>query len=171
MAEASLEGAPIQRCDSCDGTWVPRAAFENAAEIEDEISGWLAFELWKDAERFRGAMGDLACPGCDRQLVRLAYDDAEVHVDVCPDCDAVWLDAAELERTVDALGGELSKMDVAELLTAAFDEASQILREEGSLVKEWRHAARIAQLLRLRVLSDHPGLRKLLMSLQGGGFP
>ena len=172
LVAAKLEDADVQRCATCEGTWVPRAAFESAAELEDEDTGWLGFELWRDAERFRGLVGELPCSGCGKTMVRLAYGDADVHVDVCPDCAAVWLDARELERTVKALGKELSRMDTAKLLSAAFDEAGQILKEDGSLAKEWRHLGRVARLLELRVLSDHPSLRQLLMSLQGGGgFP
>jgi Zn-finger nucleic acid-binding protein len=172
LEPAKLDDADVHRCSACEGTWVPRAAFEDAAEDEDEDTGWLAFELWRDAKRFRGIAGELECPGCSTRMVRLAYGDADVHVDVCPDCSAVWLDARELERTVQALGRELIRMDVGKLLGAAFEEATQILREEGSLAKEWRHLARVARLLELRVLSDHPSLRKLLLSLQGGGgFP
>jgi Zn-finger nucleic acid-binding protein len=172
LEEAKLEDAEVRRCGACQGTWVPRAAFESAAETQDENTGWLAFELWRDAERFRGLAGELPCPGCGKTMVRLAYGDADVHVDVCPDCAAVWLDAQELERTVQALGKELARMDTAKLLGAAFEEAGQILREDGSHAKEWRHLTRVLRLLEMRVLNDHPSLRKLLMSLQGGGgFP
>jgi Zn-finger nucleic acid-binding protein len=172
LVAAPLEDAVVQRCPTCEGTWVPRDAFESAAEHEDEETGWLAFELWRDAERFRGLAGDLACPSCGKTMVRLAYGDAEVKVDVCPDDEAVWLDAHELERTVQALGREASRKKVGEILNAAFEEAGEILREDRSLVKEWRHFTRVVRLLELRVLNDHPDLRRLLMSLQGGGgFP
>jgi Zn-finger nucleic acid-binding protein len=172
LAAAELDGVRVERCGTCHGTWFPRSAFESAAELEDADAGWLAFELWRDAARFRGLAGDLACPRCGKRMARLAYGDVDVLVDVCPDCEAVWLDSHELERTVHALKKELGRMPVKRLLGAAFDEAGEILRRKGSLAEEWRHAARVARLLEQRVLADHPGLRKLLVSLQGGGgFP
>jgi len=172
LVEAELDGAQVHTCPSCEGTFVPRAAFDDAAENENDDVGWLSFELWRDAERFEGLVGDLDCPKCGKTMVRLSYGDADVHVDVCPTDAAVWLDSRELERTVHALGKELSRMDVGDILSAAFDEAGQILKEEGSLAKEWNHMTRVLRLLELRVLNDHPSLRKLLMSLQGGGgFP
>jgi len=172
LTAVELEGARAERCPSCHGTWFMRSAFEAAAEHADADAGWLAFELWRDAERFRGQAADLPCPRCGKRMARLAYGDVDVLIDVCPDCEGVWLDGEELEHTVHALRKELARMPVKELLGAAFDEAGQILRSKGSLTAKWRHAARVARLLEQRVLADHPGLRKLLVSLQGGGgFP
>ena len=163
-----LGAGTADRCPSCHGLWVSRDDFREAAEAADEEAGWLAFELWNDAERFRGAPGDLPCPACEKPLPRLAYGDAEVQVDVCPDCNGVWLDADELERTVAALRTELVRMPSRELLGVALEEAADIARREGSLSAEWHHLSRVARLLQLRVLTDHPVLRRLLMSLQGG---
>jgi Zn-finger nucleic acid-binding protein len=172
LTDVELDGVRAARCARCQGMWLPRSAFKHAVEHEDAEAGWLAFELWGDTGRFRGQRGDLACPRCAKTMVRLAYGDADVLIDVCPDCEGVWLDARELERTVHALGQELARMPVTRILGAAFDEAAEILRSKGSLAAEWRHAARVARLLEQRVLADHPGLRQLLVSLQGGGgFP
>jgi Zn-finger nucleic acid-binding protein len=172
LLPVAFDGVSAERCPSCQGTWLPRSAFKSAVEHEDAEAGWLAFELWRDAARFRGLAGDLACPRCRKTMVRLAYGDVDVLLDVCPDCQAVWLDARELERTVHALGKELARMPVKQILGAAFEEAGLILRSKGSLADEWRHMARVARLLEQRVLADHPGLRRLLVSLQGGGgFP
>ena len=172
LSASELEGARAERCASCHGTWISREAFRDAAEHADEESGWLAFELWRDAERFRGIAGQLPCPSCAKGMPRLSYGDAQVSVDVCPDCAGVWLDPDELERTVTALRTELVRLPARELLSVAFEEATEIAKREGSLAAEWRHLARVARLLELRVLTDHPQLRKLLMSLQGGrAFP
>ena len=168
LEETELEGARAHRCAACHGFWVSREAFRDAAEHTDEESGWLAFELWHDAERFRGVPGDLACPQCAKAMPRLAYGDAEVQVDVCPDCEGVWLDADELRKTVAALRTELVRLPTSELLNVAFEEAAELAKREGALASEWKHLSRVARLLQLRVLTDHPQLRRLLISLQGG---
>lgn len=172
LARRSLDGVVTEHCPTCHGTWITRRAFREAAERADDESGWLSFELWRDAEDFRGEPSDLACPACGEPMARLAYGDEDVQVDVCARCQGVWLDPEELERTVAALRTELSRLRASELVELAFDEAAEIAREGGSLAREWRHLARVARLVELRVLTDHPRLRRLLMSVQGGGtFP
>ncbi len=172
LVEATLEGAAVQRCPGCSGLWVRRSEYLAAAERSDVDAGWLAFELWRDAERFRGAAGALACPGCGKPMVRLTYGDRDVSVDVCSTCPAVWLDAEELERSVHALRKELGRRSIPKLVEAALEEAGEILHRRGALGAEWHHAARVARLLEQRLLADHPRLQQLLVSLQGGGgFP
>ena len=172
LASSKLDGIAADRCENCHGMWISRKAFRGAAEEADEDSGWLAFELWQDAERFRGVPGDLACPRCGKGMPRLAYGDAKVHVDVCADCEGAWLDADGLEPTVAALRTELIRIPTSELLNAVFEEAAEIAKQGGSLAAEWKHLSRVARLLELRVLTDHPQLRRLLISLQGGStFP
>lgn len=166
LASRELDGITADRCESCQGMWISRKALRGAAKEADEESGWLAFDLWHDAERFRGAPGELGCPSCGKRMPRLAYGDAKVHVDVCASCKGAWLDPAELDQTVAALREELVRIPMAELLEVAFEEAAEIAKEGGSLAAEWKHLARVARLLELRVLTDHPQLRRLLMSLQ-----
>lgn len=49
-----------------------------------------------DAERARVERRTLRCPHCDVDLVEREQD--QVKIDMCPQCQGVWLDSGELEQ-------------------------------------------------------------------------
>jgi Zn-finger nucleic acid-binding protein len=97
-------------------------------------------------------------------MVALRYGDSDVELDLCTTCRGIWLDDGEFRNIVSALEEQTSKMPAAELLGAAVREAREALTGDG----EWRHAGQILRLLELRLLVDHPTLRRLVLALEKG---
>ncbi len=168
LAPGELHGIAVSRCATCHGTWFDSEGFRLAKDREDENLRWHDFELWKEAERFDAKLGDRTCPSCGKGMASLAYGETGVQVDTCRPCLGVWLDEKEFENIVAALQDEIARMEAPELFRAALDEAAEIVRGPESLASEWKDAGRILELLKLRVLIDHPVLHNLLMGLQKG---
>ncbi|MFC3151725.1 rhomboid family intramembrane serine protease [Litoribrevibacter euphylliae] len=83
-------------CRQCAGVW-----FEHG-ELNSIIS---KVDNGEDDSDFEGLLGKdlgptaLSCPGCDAKLHRFQLlNDYDVEVDLCHQCDGVWVDYDELEK-------------------------------------------------------------------------
>jgi len=86
----------IRRCNGCAGIFTDRVTLQR---MRDE---WLAdsvLDVGAHAHGTRAASDDvpISCPSCG-SLMQLVRDERQKHIvlDICPDCDAVFLDAGEL---------------------------------------------------------------------------
>ena len=168
LEPGTLHEVAVSRCASCGGVWFDEEGFREAKDLADENLRWLDFDLWKEHESFTVPSHGVDCPCCGKRMFTLRYADTPVEVDTCHDCRGVWLDEKEFERIVSALEDELARMPASELLAAAFHEAAEIVKGPESLLSEWKDTARVLQLLKLRILVDHPGLRRLFVEFQKG---
>jgi Zn-finger nucleic acid-binding protein len=168
LTPAEVHDVAVSRCATCRGTWFDDAGFRVAKDREDENLRWHDFELWKDVAQFDARLGDRPCPSCGKAMSNLAYGETGVRVDTCRPCLGVWLDESEFENIIVALREEIVAMPALELFHAALEEAVEIAKGPESLASEWKDAVRVLDLLKLRVLVDHPVLHNLLMGLQKG---
>ena len=168
LVEGDVRGVAVARCSGCGGIWFDQEGFAAAKELADPAVAWLEVDLWKDRRRFALGSRRLACPQCEREMAALRYGDTPVEVDVCRTCRGIWLDEGEFQKILSALEDEVARMPARDLLAAALHEAAEVVQGRASLATEWRHAVRILQLLKLRLLVDHPRLQRLLIELEKG---
>jgi Zn-finger nucleic acid-binding protein len=140
--------------------------FREARDHVDPEHAWLHFDLWKNHESFAVEGKRRACPSCGQPLFALTYADTPVVIDHCHECGGVWLDEKELENVVAALETEVADMPASELFAAALREAGEIAKSPSSLAREWPHTVQILKLLGLRVLTDNPRLRRIILEFQ-----
>ncbi len=83
----------VDECKSCNGIWFDKGELE---EIEDVIEPVL-FEIRK-IPKTKEQLAPLSCPKCDSVELNKVQStrDKKVIMDVCPECDGVWLDGGEL---------------------------------------------------------------------------
>ncbi|MDP1562140.1 MAG: zf-TFIIB domain-containing protein [Pirellulaceae bacterium] len=88
----SLNGLPVERCESCRGQWLSFAGFG---------------QLVRGAEPTGEAIGggsnpvELACPKCRQPMVPFNYAyDSGIFINRCHACDGIWLASGQLERIV-----------------------------------------------------------------------
>ena len=143
----------IDECASCRGIWFDEDELRKIKDRTDEDLNWLDFDLWKHEERFRATWQDAPCPRCEQQLVAVEYAETGVVVDVCRSCKGVWLDGGELEGIVAALEEEALQMTPSEYLSAALDEARQVLVGDEGLASDWRDLVGVLRMMKYRIFS------------------
>ena len=85
----------VLRCTGCRGLFCKRQALE---QMRDE---WLIDTVLDTGSATDGAkyneIKDIPCPGCNSTMDHV-QDNEQAHItlDICPDCDGVFLDAGEL---------------------------------------------------------------------------
>jgi len=98
--EADIE---VDRCPTCRGMWLEKGELEAIQEtIENDYRQELskvpddALTMYADARKTRSA-DTLRCPKCNAELFSKEHGYcSQIFVDVCPDCEGVWLDDGEL---------------------------------------------------------------------------
>jgi Zn-finger nucleic acid-binding protein len=95
----------IEMCAQCKGTLMPRETFAETV-VGRRREATTAATSPPPANR-RELQRRVACPSCEgRMLTDWYYGPGNIVIDSCPACDLVWLDAGELQRVVDAPGGD-----------------------------------------------------------------
>ena len=168
LVPGDVQGVAVMRCGACHGIWFGEEGFQAAKEIADPQVAWHEVALWKDQGAFVLGQRKRKCPQCAGEMTGLRYGETQVEIDVCAVCRGIWLDQGEFENVLSALEDEVARMPARELLAAALHEAAEVVQGRASLATEWKHSVQILNLLKLRVLVDHPTLRRLLISLEKG---
>jgi hypothetical protein len=85
----------VERCTGCHGLF---CSWHTLRQLRDE---WLADTVLDKGSAAVGAkhneIRDIPCPGCGATMDRVP-DEEQTHItlDICPDCESVFLDAGEL---------------------------------------------------------------------------
>lgn len=109
----------IDICCGCGGLWLDKGEL---AALRDKANFWDLAEVMlneseADTEAPPSSMRvDLHCPTCDGKLGTLRV--GKHWIDVCLDCQGIWLDKGELEQTLKAIGPEAKSQVIAAILGA-----------------------------------------------------
>ncbi len=98
-------------------------------------------------------------------MTSVQYGQSAVVVDICSECEGVWLDADEYERIVACLGERVNAQTVGDYLKDVRDEFIEIFTGSEGPISELKDLGRVLHLLQLRFAVEHPSLRAFLNSL------
>ena len=91
MRDEELGGVQFERCPVCKGMYFDKGELEKMLELEAGTGDTFAFSATSDAMDVVAAY----CPHCEREMEAL-NGPADVRVDRCTDCGALFLDQGEL---------------------------------------------------------------------------
>ena len=118
----TYEGLLIQHCPQCQGHLIERARLEALQRIPQKTPAEL------ETEAQAGFTGDTAsplrCPRCRVTMFKrpLSVPGFQLHLDLCLDCQLVWLD-----------GGELALAQLAYQATPKFRDTQEMQRRAEAL--------------------------------------
>ncbi len=98
LKASRYEGLPVFRCESCHGYLV---ASRRVTDIQRRNTTPTAdLVATADVKSEHDSLGKLKCPRCRRDMEKELHESQPpFHIDKCSDCDFVWFDVGELERT------------------------------------------------------------------------
>jgi Zn-finger nucleic acid-binding protein len=166
LKTAAIDSVDVKECDACHGFWFEAGQLRDAKDAADPDLRFVDFDLWRHEDLFHLSKKPVTCPRCELEMVAANYADTGVEVNCCTSCHAVWLDRGEFEKIITALEAELEEKDTAELVRESLAEARQLLAGEEGLLSDWRDLGSVLKMLEYRVLSEHPGIGKLLAAFQ-----
>ncbi len=94
----------VDICSQCGGIWLDVGELEAIQDIRENDYT----ECIKKSRDFVRAAGELAilrqapllnCPHCNVEMARREYGfTSQILIDVCPECQGIWLDPGELQQ-------------------------------------------------------------------------
>src|SRR5947209_20324163 len=91
----SVDGVSIERCRTCNGHWLDQGELAKLAERNTDVEPVVSTS--RESHRH--------CPVDDSSLTEVEFPEhSGLRVDVCPQCQGIWLDANELSQALTLLG-------------------------------------------------------------------
>lgn len=95
MNSISIDGVQVNRCGNCGGHWLHHGELSQLANREEQIEPTVS----------PTQLSIRHCPDDDTLLNEIEFQkESGLHVDVCPTCRGIWLDAYELSQALTLLG-------------------------------------------------------------------
>lgn len=135
------QGVLIDLCETCRGIWLDRGEVFLLSANPKKLAAALARTA---AER---RPSQRSCPRCGVPMQAGPFLDPNLEVDFCPQCEGMWFDDRELERTLN-LDRELMQLDLDGLSGKPATDAGAIESEKAHRTR-LRHAAIAAGMLPL----------------------
>ena len=167
LKSVAVGSIQIDRCTECRGGWYDVSELRLLKERESHGDYcWIDFDLWKDMDKFRAAQQErYACPTDGHPMTTVHYGESPVLVDICSECEGVWLDDKEYERIVAYLQEMVDTQSAGDYLKDLRDEFLEIFVGPEGPLSEMKDIGRVLYLLQLRFVIEHPRLQAFLNSL------
>jgi Zn-finger nucleic acid-binding protein len=174
--QASLEPASelpvrVDRCPNCGGMWCDKEELRLLKDKEDDGDfRWIDVDLWKDAEKLRaGEQSGLACPADGSALTSVHYGDSGVSVDICAQCEGVWLGKGAYDAIIAYLEHIVDSSTTGDYVDDLKDEFVDVFKPGGEGPgSELRDLGKVLHLLELRFRVEHQNLGGILERISRG---
>ena len=95
------------KCKTCGGFWFDKDELREIKQNKD----WFKLDSGVAGATSKTYKGELKCPRCDEKLHTIEYaQESGIRVDVCSECDGLWLDAGELKAMHEESAGWIDKL-------------------------------------------------------------
>jgi uncharacterized protein len=167
LRERRIGDVRVDKCATCGGSWYDRGELRL---LKDRESGgvyrWLDVELWKDRSAFkRTDRSRVRCPRDRTPLVTVKYGDSAVAADVCDKCHGVWLERNEFDAILKDLRRRVDTTTADDYVRDLRDELREVFGGPEGPLSELADVAKVASLLQLRFVIEHPALLDALQRL------
>jgi Zn-finger nucleic acid-binding protein len=167
LETVSIGHVRVERCPQCAGTWYDKKELRVLKDKESHGDySWMDFDLWKDADKFRARRQQrYSCPRDGQPLTTVHYGESPVAVDICSQCNGIWLDKDEYGEIVRYLKETADSRTPGDYLKDIREELVDLFEAREGPLKAMRDVGKILYLLELRFVVEHPGLARILPGL------
>lgn len=167
MKALTVNGIRVNECFTCQGMWFSRGKLD---DVKDEVlpeMGWLDIDAWMDQVEFSFRKGPRICPQCKDSFMTTVHDkQSATEIDICTQCDGVWLAAGQFLRLINALLDEANQKTAPELAKLSLQQAKELLTSGDTALSDWQDFKTVLQLLKHRIFIEHPKFKSLMVGLQ-----
>ncbi len=167
LETVTIGGVRVQRCTRCGGTWYDKNELRVLKDKESRGDyRWIDFDLWKDAGKFRARRQQrYSCPRDQLPMATVHYGGSSIAVDICSQCEGIWLDKGEYEEIVRYLEKTVDSSSVRDYVKDIRDEFVELLEAREAPWSVMKDLGKILYLLQLRFVLNHPKLARAAAAL------
>lgn len=151
----------IQTCPSCKGMFILQEELKIMENNQDPDTAWLDLELWRHRDQYEAQPSNLACPSCGSCFHTLSYPQTNIHIQICHDCRAVWLNEKMLLNLHHYLEDKITSETIADLIKDFGHEIIEIIKGH----EKFKSLGVILKLIHCRVFAEFPFIEKLIENL------
>ncbi len=156
LEETLFQGVKIDTCSSCKGYWFEKDELRKAKDEKEEDLNWMDVDLWENEVSFRVTKDKLICPDCGLPLFEVNYGDSNIKVDVCNQCEGIWLDEGEFKKIMSYLKDKAGDKILNEYLKTLAEETGEVFLGPEPLEEELKDVLTVLGLLKYRFAGKHP---------------
>lgn len=162
----SVDHLEFDECKNCEGIWFSKDELRQVKNLADSDLNWMDFVIWKHTDRFKAKPHKYTCPNCCAKMDVLDYDNTNVEIDYCSECQGIWLDKDKLVKIIDSLEEELISKSFSEYVKSTINEAKDLITGPNSFLSEWKDFSTLLRFLQYRILSLNPKITEAFVEFQ-----
>jgi Zn-finger nucleic acid-binding protein len=153
----------VNVCNTCGGIWFDKDELLKAKDEEAKYAKWFDFDIWEDPTKFKPSESQRKCPKDGSDLFTLAYDESDVQIDVCKQCQGIWLDKNEFEKIIEYVKGQADHHVLNDYFSSLAEETKEIFTGPKDFRSEVSDVLMLIDMFKYKFAVQHP---KLLLVLQ-----
>ena len=161
----NIKGVQIESCHLCGGFWFEKDELRKVKDDINESAKWFDFDLWKDKTKFTSKKGEKLCPKCNVSLYLMNYGGSDITIDVCRNCEGIWLDKGEFEKIMNYVR-ESSYYEVLNNYSKnLIEEAKEVFTGSEGFKSEIVDLFTLLKLFQYKFATQHQLLTELFLDL------
>lgn len=164
LDQALFSDIEVDYCTRCLGIWFDKDELSYAKDKKDDQLNWLDFDIWRDKAKFNLSMSDKHCPSCRVGLMQVGYDNSNVKIDFCKNCQGVWLDRGEFKQMMVYLKKKSDYEILHRYTKNLITELWEVFTGPQKLREELSDFLMLSKLLNYKLLAQHPFLKSWIES-------
>ncbi len=165
LQQIEFHKLPVDKCSLCQGLWFDYDELRQAKDKKDANLNWLDIDLWRESNKIAVTAGKKKCPGCQKKLYQIKYGGSDIEVDVCNNCQGVWLDKGEFGQIIAYLKEKVNTDDLKKYFKHSLKEAAEIFTGPEELSSEIKDFMLVSKFFQYRLYSQYPIIKQIILHL------
>jgi len=159
-----LDGVQVHVCDACRGFWLTR---DELQKIKNKIpdDAWFDLDIWDDKEKMAAKKSDNICPVCNISLYSLDWDNSRVVIELCKQCNGVWVGREDFNKIVSYIDQEADKEVLFKYKDTLKTKVHEVFTGPKHLVKEVHDVLTFLNMFKYKMIVQDPRLTNDLINL------
>ena len=164
LADINVNGVEVHTCRFCHGFWLTKNELE---DIKDRIpdDAWLNLDLWNDKKKLTARRSDKICPVCNTLLCSFEWDNSNIIIEMCGQCNGIWLNEGGLKKIIEYIK-KTADLDILEKYWETLkNKVGEVFNSSNSLKHEMNDLWTVLNMFKYKFMVQNPNLAAELSNL------
>jgi Zn-finger nucleic acid-binding protein len=164
LTASTINSTQVYTCDVCKGLWFTKNELEN---IKDKIpqDAWFDLDIWDDKEKISSKESDKECPVCKLSLYSIDWDDSKIVIDLCKNCNGIWLDNGEFKKVIQYIK-DTADLDILNKYGETLkQQVKEVFNDPKHMISEIHDVLTLLNMFQYKFMVESPLLAEHLINL------
>lgn len=166
LKKVIYKGVSVDECPQCLGMFFEKNELEMAKNNTDEDLRWVDFVIFENTpNKFIPSDSNKMCPACNSSMKGFTYKDSKVTLDVCSQCEGVWLDKGEFQKIIAYLEKLIISESASEYAKDVLQQFREIANGNEDMIREIKDFLAVLKLFEMRLVAEHPKVSEMIQAI------